>query len=226
MAASASLSWGNAFSTRFHATIACSTCHTAYTTSLDGGTPANCATGCHQPGSWTTDQLTKVKTNDATAGCGAVAAGVACHGRIHAGATKTTCVNCHGVTASTTDVGQSAHHKTNVTDVTVKALVTIKINTTKFTLGKKVTVSGFAKSTVAGYKVKVLIQKKNSAGVFKTLTSKTVTSNGSTWSLIYKPLKKGAYRFQASTATVAGTNGNAVAIPAKKTGYSKTLTVK
>jgi hypothetical protein len=172
--------------------------------------------------------MSVVKTNAATGGCGSTAAGAGCHGAAaHAGSTPTTCVNCHGVTASIADSGQSAHHKTAVTDVTVKALLTIKASATRITLGKTVKLSGLAKSVQAGYVVKVAVQKKNTSGVFKPVTTKTAvwTQATASWTLTYKPTKKGVYRFKASTPLVPGTNGNAVAIPAKATGY-KTLTVK
>ena len=189
-----------------NATVACSTCHTGYTTSMVGATPANCST-CHTPG----QDMSVVKTNAATGGCGSTAAGA----------------GCHGVTATIAEPGQSAHHETAVTDVTVKALLTIKASATRITLGKTVRLSGLAKSVQAGYVVKVAVQKKNASGVFKPLTTKTAVWDQatSTWKLTYKPGKKGAYRFKASTPAVAGTNGNAVAIPAKATGY-KSLTVR
>jgi hypothetical protein len=206
-----------------NATIACSTCHTGYVASLAGTSPANCTT-CHTPG----QNMATAKTNAATGGCGNASAGANCHNNTgHAGSTPTTCVNCHGVTASATDAGQSAHHETAVTDVTVKALLTIKASATKITLGKTVKLSGLAKSVQAGYVVKVAVQKKNTSGVFKPVTTKTAvwTQATASWTLTYKPAKKGVYRFKASTPLVPGTNGNAVAIPAKATGY-KTLTVK
>lgn len=206
-----------------NATVSCSTCHTGYTTSLAGTTPANCSS-CHTPG----QDMSVVKTNAATGGCGSTAAGAGCHGAAaHAGTTPKTCVNCHGVTATITDSGQSAHHETAVTDVTVKALVTIKASATRISLGKTVKLSGLAKSVQAGYVVKVAVQKKNASGVFKPLTTKTATWDQATatWKLTYKPVRKGVYRFKASTPPVPGTNGNAVAIPAKATGF-KSLTVR
>lgn len=209
--------------TAANATVACSSCHTGYTASLAGTTPANCST-CHTPG----EVMDTVKTNAATGGCGSTAAGAGCHGAAaHAGSTPTTCVNCHGVTATTTNSAQSAHHETAVTDVTVKALVTIKASTTRITLGKTVKLSGLAMSVQDGYVVKVAVQKKNTARVFKPLTTKTAVWDKATssWKLTYKPAKRGVYRFKASTPKVPGTNGNLIAIPAKATGY-KTLTVK
>ena len=210
-----------ALPTAANATIACSTCHTGFTASLKGATPANCTT-CHTPG----QNLTAVKTNDVTGGCGAASSAAGCHANAgHIGSTPTTCVSCHGVTVDTTDPGQSAHHKTAVTDVTVQALLTIKTSASKVTLGKKVTVSGLAKSVTPGYVVSVVIQKKGTT--WKTIATKPATWNqaASSWTLSYKPTKKGAYRFQAKTPQVAGTNGNLTAIPAKVTAY-KNLTVK
>ena len=212
--------------TAANATILCSVCHGGFTTSLNGSTPANCGEGCHVPGGWTATQLAAVKTNAASGGCGNVAAGANCHARAgHAGSAPTTCVNCHGVTASTSDVGQSAHHKASVTEVTVKALVTIKASATRIAFGKTVKLSGIAKSVQAGYVVKVVVQKKGTT--WKTIATKPATWDKATatWKLTYKPTKKGTYRFQATTPLVVGTNGNAVAIPAKKTAY-KNLTVK
>jgi hypothetical protein len=212
--------------TAANATIACSTCHLDFTASLNGSTPADCGEGCHAPGGWTAMQLAAVKTNAAGTGCGSVAAGVSCHGgTAHVGSTLTTCVNCHGVTVSTTDPGQSAHHESAVTDVTVKALLTIKTNAGKIRLGKTVKVSGLAKSVQPGYAIKVVIQKKGRT--WKTIATKAArwTQSSSSWTYTYKPTKKGSYRFKAAAPKVVGTNGNAVAIPAKVTAY-KNLTVK
>ena len=197
-----------------NATIACSTCHTGFTVDVAGTTPASCTT-CHAPG----QDMDSVKT---AAGCGSASAGVGCHGnKGHIGSTPTTCVNCHGVTTSYTDPNGSAHHKTAVTDVQVKALLTIKTSAASIKLKKTVKVSGLAKSVQPGYVVTVLVQKKGTTGKCAKVTAKPAkwTQATSSWTFTYKPAKKGVYRFQASTKVVAGTNGNAVAIPAKATGF-------
>ncbi len=114
-----------------------------------------------------------------------------------------------------------------MTDVTVQALVTIKASATSIKLGKTVTLSGLARSVQTGYVVKVPVQQKLPTGKWKTLPTKTAvwTAASNSWKLKYKPAKKGTYRFLASTPLVPGTNGNATAIPPKKTAY-KTVTVK
>ena len=199
----------------------CATCHTGFTTAhAVAGVASKCWT-CHTPG----QDMSAVKT---AAGCGSTSAGPDCHANTgHVGSTPTTCLTCHSATATTTDPNGSAHHKTAVTDVQVKALLTIKTSAASIKLKKTVTVSGLAKSVKPGYVVTVLVQKKSTKGKWAKVTSKAAvwTQGTSSWKFTYKPTKKGAYRFQASTKAVAGTNGNAVAIPAKMTGY-KNLTVK
>jgi len=202
----------------------CATCHTGFTTAhAVAGVASKCWT-CHTPG----QDMDTVKTNAAVGGCGAASASGSCHGSAgHIGSTPTTCLTCHSVTASTTDPNGSAHHKTAVTDVQVKALLTIKTSAASIKLKKTVKVSGLAKSVQPGYVVTVLVQKKGKTGKWAKVTAKPAkwTQATSSWTFTYKPTKKGAYRFQASTPVVAGTNGNTVAIPAKVTGY-KNLTVK
>jgi hypothetical protein len=199
----------------------CATCHTGFTTAHAVGSTASTCWTCHTPG----QDMSAVKT---AAGCGSASAGAGCHNNTgHPGSTPTTCLTCHSVTTSTTDPNGSAHHKTAVTDVQVNALLTIKTSAASIKLKKTVTVSGLAKSVQPGYVVTVLVQKKGTTGKWAKVTAKAAvwTQATSSWKFTYKPTKKGAYRFQASTPAVAGTNGNAVAIPAKVTGY-KNLKVK
>ena len=200
----------------------CAGCHTGFTTAhTKGGVASTCWT-CHDPGA----NLGTVKTNAATGGCGSSAAGATCHGTAgHVGSTPTTCVTCHGVTASATNPGQSAHHELSVTDVQVKALLTIKV-AASVKVKKPIKATGLAKSYKAGYVVKVLIQRKVGTKWVKVTTKTAVwTQASSSWTLTYKPATKGSWRMQASTPAVAGTNGNATAITAGKTAF-KTFKVK
>jgi hypothetical protein len=198
---------------------ACAVCHTGYTIAhAKNGVASTCWT-CHTPG----QDVSGYKT---AAGCGSSAAGAGCHASPgHTGSTPTTCVTCHGVTVNTTDPGQSAHHKTSVTDVQVKALLTIKVPAS-VKVKKTIKASGLAKSDQAGYKVTVLVQKKSGKKWVKA-TSKAAVWNqaASSWTFSYKPATKGSWRMQASTPVVAGTNGNPTAITAAKTAF-KTFKVK
>ena len=200
----------------------CAGCHTGFTTAhAKGGVASGCST-CHAPGA----DLDTMKTNAATGGCGSRAAGATCHGTAgHVGSTPTTCVNCHSVTVSAANPGQSAHHKTSVTDVRVKALLTIKTPASVL-VGKPIKATGLAKSYKTGYVVKVLIQRKVGTKWVKVTTKTAVwTQARSSWTLTYKPAYKGSWRMHASTPAVAGTNGNATAITAGKTAF-KTFKVK
>ena len=203
----------------------CQVCHTGFTTAhAVGGVASTCWT-CHTPG----QNLTTVKTNAAVGGCGATAAGASCHGKAgHVGSTPTTCVNCHSVTVSATNPGQSAHHKTSVTDVSVKTLLTGKFTTTRIAFGKTAKATGLAKSVQAGYVVKVQVYRKTATGAYAKvgILKKAIwTQSTSKWTFSFKPAKRGVYRLQVSVPVVPGTNGNAIAIPAKKI-TTKTITVK
>ena len=86
--------------------------------------------------------------------------------------------------------------------------------------------TGLAKSYLAGYKVKVAIQRKVGTKWVKVITKTAVwTQASSSWTMTFKPTKKGSWRMLATTPAVVGTNGNAVAIKAGKTAY-KTFKVK
>jgi hypothetical protein len=200
----------------------CQTCHTGYTKAhTTGGVASTCWT-CHAPG----QNMATIKTNAKIGGCGATAAGAGCHASPgHVGSAPTTCVNCHGVTATTTNSGQSAHHNTSVTDVQVKALLTIKVPAS-VKVKKTIKATGLAKSDQAGYVVTVLVQQKvGTKWVKKASMAAVWVQATSSWTFSYKPTKKGTWRMQASTPAVAGTNGNATAITAGKTAY-KTFKVK
>ncbi len=79
-------------------------------------------------------------------------------------------------------------------------------------LGKSVTAKGVVAPSAVGQKVTLLIQKKNARGVYVKLTTKSgLLKTGSAYSILYKPLKRGAYRIQASIAKSA-THTSAVSL--------------
>lgn len=197
----------------------CQTCHTGgFDAHPKSGVASTCWT-CHTPG----QDMTTIQT---AAGCGAAAAGAGCHGAAgHVGSTPTTCTKCHTPSTGPTAPGQSAHHKAAVTDVTVKALLTIKVPAS-VGVNKNMKATGLAKSYLAGYKVKVAIQRKVGTKWVKVTTKTAVwTQASSSWTMTFKPTKKGSWRMMATTPAVVGTNGNAKAIAAGKTAF-KTFKVK
>jgi hypothetical protein len=231
LAAHPSDTWkhGNATScTSCHASISgpganpgntlCTQCHTGYVAHTKAGAPAQCWSACHTPG----QDMTKVATNDATAGCGVSAAGAGCHGtQGHPGSTPTTCVDCHGAE------GQSAHHHAALTDVSVKPVLTAALSAKSIKLRKTFKVSGLAKPVGASYKVTLLIQKKAGTKWVK-VTSKTAAPNVTTykWTLTYKPTKKATYRVVASVPTVPSTTTAGVTAVVRGKLTTKTCVVK
>ncbi len=182
----------------------CTTCHTGgFTTPAGSGFTCASASGCHSP-----DQdMTTVQT---AAGCSTGAAGAACHnGPAHVGSTVKTCTSCHGVVASATAPGQSNHH---VASPKITALLTIKV-ATSVKVRKTIKATGLARAVTPTYKVKVLIQKKNSRGKWVKITTKSAAPKATTsaWSVSYKPLKKGSYRMQASVPAATGAVGSVAA---------------
>lgn len=184
----------------------CSSCHPNNDTSV-ALTNATC-TGCHSGGfeavgsktCWTChtpgQDMSPVQTS---AGCATGVAGLACHGTAtkHVGATlKSGCTSCHSVATGAAAPSNSAHH---VVSYTVKPALSLALSATRITLGKTVTARGIMHRVVTGGIVKVRVQKKNSAGVYKTLLTKSVVSTAlETYSWKYKPTRKGTYRMQAS----------------------------
>jgi hypothetical protein len=191
-----------------NANCTASGCHTGGYTALGSDT---CWT-CHTPG----QDISGFKT---ASGCAAGVAGAACHGTAtkHVGATLNGgCTSCHSVTTSATNPSNSSHH---VVSYTVKPALSLAVSATRITLGKTVTAKGIMHRVVTGGTVNVLVQKKNSSGVFKTLLTKRVVSTAlETYSWKYKPGKKGSYRMRASVPA----SGK---ILAGKTAY-KTFAVK
>jgi hypothetical protein len=193
----------------------CTGCHTGgFVPHPKGGAATTCWT-CHTPG----QDVSSVQT---ASGCGTGAAGATCHNQAaHVGSNTKACTSCHGVSLAANDPGQSAHHKTSVTEVTVKPLLTIKLSATSIKVNKTIKTAGLVKTPVVStnYKVKVLIQRKNSAGKWVKVTTKTsLPTAASTWGTSYKATKKGSYRLQASTPVATG-------VPAGKTAW-KSVKVK
>lgn len=179
----------------------CTGCHTGgFVPHPKGGAATTCWT-CHTPG----QDVSSVQTST---GCGTGAAGATCHNQAaHVGSNTKACTSCHGVTLAANNPGQSAHHKASASDVTVNALLTIKLSATSIKVNKTIKTSGLVKKPVVStnYTVKVLIQRKNSAGKWVKVTTKTgLPTAASTWGTSYKATKKGSYRLQASTPVATG----------------------
>ena len=129
---------------------------------------------------------------------------------------------------STTSSGQSAHHKTSVTDVTVKPVLTAKLSATSIKLGKTFKATGLAKPINGTYKVTVQIQKKVGTKWVKVAT-KTAVPNATTYvwtTTAYKPTKKATYRAIATTPAVASTTTVGVTAVLKGTKTTKSCIVK
>lgn len=186
-------------------------CHTGTTGPFVAVGGSTCWT-CHTPG----QDMSTFKT---AAGCATGVAGAACHNTAvkHVGATLNGgCTSCHSVTTSETNPSNSSHH---VVGYTVKPALSLAMSATRITLGHTVTAKGIMHRVVKLGKVYILVQRKNSSGVWKTLLTKSVTSTAlETYSWKYKPLKKGSYRMRASVLA----SGK---IKAGKTAY-KTFAVK
>ena len=199
----------------------CKACHTGFAAHAKGGVASTCWT-CHNPG----QSMTTIQT---AAGCGSGAAGAACHnGPAHRGSTATTCLTCHGNSTGYKAVGQSAHHKASVTDVTVKPVLTAKLSATSIRLGKTFKASGIARPISATYKVTVQIQKKVGTKWVK-VTSKTAVPSATTWAwsiAAYKPTRRATYRVIATTPAVQSTTTPGVIAVSKGSKTSKNCVVK
>ena len=177
------------------------TCHTGgFVAHPKGGAVTTCWT-CHTPGQ-------SMANFQSSSGCGTGAAGVGCHNQAaHVGSNTKACTSCHGVSLAAKDPGQSAHHKGSVSEVTVSPLLTIKLSATSIKVNKTIKTAGLVKKPVVStnYTVKVLVQRKNSAGKWVKVTTKTsLPTAASTWGTSYKATKKGSYRLQASTPVATG----------------------
>ena len=164
-------------------------CHTGTTGPFVAVDSKTCWT-CHTPG----QDLSGFKT---ATGCATGAAGCHANPAPHVGSTLNGgCTSCHSLTTSATNPSNSSHH---VVGYTVKPALSLALSATRITLGKIVTAKGIMHRVVTGGTVNVLVQKKNSSGVYKTLLTKSVVSTSlETYSCKYKPGKKGSYRMQAS----------------------------
>lgn len=174
----------------------CTACHTGgFVSSPNSSTSRTCYT-CHTPG----QDMSTVQT---AGGCATGAAGAACHNAPgHVGSATKGCTSCHGKATAFNAPDGSRHH---VKDALVSGLITLKLNKTRVLFGTKITASGLVKPIAAGG-VKVLLQRKNSSGVWVKITTKTLTGTlANTYKWIYKPLKKGSYRMRASVLATSDT---------------------
>ena len=89
------------------------------------------------------------------------------------------------------------------TTVTVTPVLSLSLSKTSIALGRKVTAKGTITPLRVGGSVKVVIQKKGATWKTVKTVTRPLDATGAAYSYIYKPLKKGTYRVQASAVATA-----------------------
>jgi hypothetical protein len=87
--------------------------------------------------------------------------------------------------------------------VTVSPVLALSLSKTSIALGRKVTAKGTITPLRVGGSVKVVIQKKGATWKTVKTVTRPLDATGSAYSYLYKPLKKGTYRVQASAVATA-----------------------